>query len=113
MSTQNYPRRRWLKLGALAALALVSTRALAQAQKKGGAAAPRLEENDPQAQALGYKHDAANVDKAKFPNYQSGQVCANCNFYKAKETDPWGPCDIFAGRQVSAKGWCAGWVKRA
>ena len=96
-------RRRLLQFGALA---LIPAAARAQAPK-------RVEESESQAQALGYKHDVAKVDKAKFKNYQPGQTCANCNFFKSKPGAAWGPCDIFAGREVNAKGWCTAWVKKA
>jgi hypothetical protein len=98
-------RRRWLKLGSLAMVTL-SVPASLSAQPK------RVEENEQQAQSLGYKHDAAKVDKAKFKNFQAGQLCSNCNLYKGKEGDAWGPCDIFGGREVNAKGWCTAWVKK-
>lgn len=87
-------------------LLLIPAAAFGQAKK-------RVDESEPQAQALGYKHDVANVDKAKFKNYQSGQDCGNCNFFKGKGGDDWGPCDIFSGREVAAKGWCSAWVKKA
>jgi High potential iron-sulfur protein len=105
-------RRQWLKLGSIAVVSVAVSRsgaALAQ-EKKGG---KRVEESEQQAQALGYKHDATKVDKAKFPKFASGQTCANCSLYKAKATDAWGPCDIFGGREVNAKGWCSAWVKKA
>jgi hypothetical protein len=47
------------------------------------AAAPVLSESDTTAQTLGYKTDASQVDKAKYPKYQTGQVCANCQLYQA------------------------------
>ena len=96
-------RRRWLKLGSLAVLGIAAT---ASAQPK------RVDENEQQAQALGYKHDVAKVDKAKFKNFQPGQLCSNCNLFKGAESAAWGPCDIFAGREVNAKGWCTAWVKK-
>ena len=105
-------RREFLKTGsvALASLALLQRAGDAPAQAKPGA---RLEENEPTAQALGYKHDAGMADKKKFANWQAGQTCANCLQYQAKPTDAWGPCAIFPGKQVAAKGWCAAWVKKA
>jgi hypothetical protein len=108
-------RRRWLKLGSLAAVSIVAApggAALAQAPKP-GAQPKRVEENEQQAQALGYKQDAAKVDKVKFKSFQPGQLCSNCNFFKASAGAAWGPCDIFAGREVNAKGWCTAWVKKA
>lgn len=71
-----------------------------------------LSETDPQAAALGYKADAATVDKAKFPKYQAGQDCSNCTLYASKSADA-GTCNIFAGKMVQAKGWCNAWVKKA
>jgi hypothetical protein len=73
----------------------------------------RVSETESQAQGLGYKHDASQVDKAKFKNYQPGQICGNCNFFKGKTEDSWGPCDIFGGREVNAKGWCSAWAKKS
>jgi hypothetical protein len=102
-------RRLWLKRGALAAVAL----ATGMQSPKPAAQSKRVDEKEPQAQSLGYTEDAAKVDRQKFKNYQPGQLCSNCNFFKGKASDAWGPCDIFAGREVSAKGWCSAWVKKA
>jgi hypothetical protein len=90
----------------ISSLVLIPAAALAQQPK-------RVSEDEPQAQSLGYKHDASKVDRAKFKNYQPGQHCANCNFFKAPASTEWGPCDIFAKREVNAKGWCSAWVKKA
>jgi len=107
-------RRRWLKSSSLAVVSIAAWRGgtvLAQAPKP-GAQPKRVDENEPQAQGLGYKHDVAKVDKAKFKSFQSGQLCSNCNQFKGKAGDAWGPCDIFAGREGNAKGWCSAWVKK-
>jgi hypothetical protein len=71
-----------------------------------------LDENDPQAKALGYAADAAKVDKAKQPKFAAGQNCANCQLFQGKPTDAAGVCPLFAGKQVAAKGWCSAWVKK-
>lgn len=68
---------------------------------------PKLSEDDPQAQALSYVHDASASDKAG-----EGQNCASCQLYTGGDAE-WGPCSIFPGKAVSAKGWCATWVQRA
>ncbi|MDR5855690.1 high-potential iron-sulfur protein [Caballeronia sp. LZ062] len=75
--------------------------------------APKVEESDPTAQALGYKLDASKVDKAKFPKYAAGQECGNCQFYQGKASDPFAPCPMFGGKQVAAKGWCSAYAKKA
>ncbi len=77
------------------------------------AQAAKIDEADPTAVALGYKHDAAKVDAKKFTSYAPGRNCAGCQLYTAKPTEPWGPCAIFGGKQVNAKGWCSAWAKRA
>jgi hypothetical protein len=102
-------RRRWLKLGWAAALSIAIPRVARAQASKPDAPPTRVDENEPQAQALGYKEDAARVDKAKFKNVQPGERCSNCKFFKGRAGDPWGPCDVFDGRKVSAKGWCAAW----
>ncbi|MDQ7979174.1 high-potential iron-sulfur protein [Paraburkholderia sp. SARCC-3016] len=91
-------------IGAVSALAL-SREALADA--------PKVAESDPTAQALGYKLDATQVDKAKYAKYTAGEDCGNCSFYQGKPTDAFAPCPMFAGKQVAAKGWCSAYNKKA
>jgi len=73
-------------------------------------ASERLSEEDPQARALNYRHDATKVDH---PDYQEGRTCANCQLYTDAEAEAWGPCSAFPGRKVAAGGWCSAWVPRA
>lgn len=73
----------------------------------------RLDEKDPQAIALGYVADAARVDAKKHATYAPGQDCAGCALYQGKAGDVAGNSPLYAGRQVSAKGWCSAWVKKA
>jgi len=71
----------------------------------------RLEESNPQAQALGYKHSAEDVDQSAYQRYQPGQLCSNCNLFVAEQGDEqWGGCQLFPGKLVNADGWCSGWV---
>ncbi len=72
-------------------------------------AADKLSESDPQASALGYKMDATKATARK----DATATCGNCNFYSGKAGDADGPCAIFGGKLVSAKGWCSAWVKKA
>ncbi|MGI9301592.1 MAG: high-potential iron-sulfur protein [Gammaproteobacteria bacterium] len=76
-------------------------------------AADKIDEGDPAAAALGYKHDASAVDTAKFPKQTGEQNCANCQLYTGAEGSEWGPCGIFPGKDVSASGWCNAWVAKA
>ena len=87
--------------------------ALAASRVSAQAAAPVLSETDPQAAALGYKADNTKVDKAKYPQHAAGQVCGGCNFFQGKPTDTMAPCQLFAGKQVSSKGWCTAYAKKA
>ncbi|MDX1571281.1 MAG: high-potential iron-sulfur protein [Xanthomonadales bacterium] len=73
---------------------------------------PELSEDDPQAQALGYKADTADVDGAKFPNHSVDQKCLNCQLWQGGD-EGLGPCAIFPGKGVQAEGWCSAWVKKA
>ena len=74
----------------------------------------KLDENSPQAKALGYKHDAAAVDVAKYPQSQGGEKnCASCQLYSAATAEGWGICPIFAGKLVNGDGWCSAWVPKA
>lgn len=75
--------------------------------------APRLEESEPQAIALGYRHDASKVDPRKFPTFAPGRHCANCQLFQAPPSEAWGPCAAVGGKLVNAKGWCLAWVKNA
>lgn len=77
------------------------------------AAPAKVTENDPTAQALGYKEDASKVDTAKFKNYVKGSQCSGCNFYQGKPTDATAACTALGGKLVVSKGWCSAWAKKA
>lgn len=99
-------RRHFILIVPAAALAL-STARTASAQ------AVKLEETDPQAIALGYRHDATKVDAKKFPAYAPGHNCANCQLFQGKRGEALGACGAMGGKLVNAKGWCVAWVKKA
>lgn len=90
-------RRDFLKLsgGALIGMTLgsVSLRA----------AADQLDPSDPTAAALKYVH-VSPVE---------GAYCQNCMFVQGEDGKEWRPCAIFPGKEVSAKGWCSAWAKKA
>ncbi|TKC78964.1 High potential iron-sulfur protein [Trinickia terrae] len=75
--------------------------------------APLLSERDPTAQALGYKADAAQVGKTRFPKYVQGQTCVSCQLHQGKPGAATGPCVTYGGKPVYAKGWCNAYVKKA
>jgi hypothetical protein len=100
-------RREFFRLagGAVGAVALANTILPSIAR---GADLPHLTLDDPTAKALNYTEDAT---KAGAP-HQAGQECSNCNFYQGGATG-YGPCQLFAGKAVNAKGWCSGYAKKA
>ncbi|KAK42398.1 High potential iron-sulfur protein [Caballeronia jiangsuensis] len=98
-------RRRFM----LVASTLTSSVVLSEVSRS---ARPEISEADPTAQSVGYRSDAKQVDTAKYPKYQSGQACANCQLYGGKLGDVSGPCPIFAGKLVAADGWCSAYVKK-
>jgi hypothetical protein len=99
-------RRQFIQIVPLAA-------SLALFARAAHADAPRVDEKDPQAAALGYVADATKANKAKYPKYAAGQACGGCALYQGKAGDAAGPCPLFAAKQVAAKGWCSAWAKKA
>lgn len=77
------------------------------------AALPMLDEKDPTAIALGYVSDATKADTSKYKTYVAGMACANCALFQGKAGDESGPCPLYAGHQVAAKGWCGSYAKKA
>ena len=85
---------------------------IARAAKSGG---EKLEEDSSDAINLGYRHDATQVDTAKFPKRAddgAAQFCRTCQFFGGRDGEEWGSCVIFQGRLVSANGWCNSWFER-
>jgi hypothetical protein len=72
---------------------------------------PLLQETDSLAVTMNYKADTTKVDAKKFPNHKADQTCGSCQFYQGAAGDT-GPCQIFAGKSVSAKGWCQVWAMK-
>jgi hypothetical protein len=96
-------RRRFLRRGlalaaGAAALPLLTTARLARADEL-----PRLEEDNAQAQAPGYRHDASEADH---PKREEGPYCNNCQLFEGSSDDEWADCQIFPGKAVAGKGWC-------
>ena len=102
----NPSRRRLLRMG-VAGIVAIPAAPLIFAPV---AANDRVSEDDPEAQALHYRHDADDVDHEAF---EEGQICANCLLYSEPDASDWGPCEAFGGRHVAAAGWCNAWVPRS
>jgi len=71
-------------------------------------AADAVSESDPTAAALGYKADATKAGNRKDP----AATCDSCSLYSGKPGAGEGPCSVFGGKLVNAKGWCTAWVKK-
>jgi hypothetical protein len=73
---------------------------------------PKLDEADPVAVQFGYKHDATQVDPAKYPRKSEGQRCANCQLYTGRPGEEWGGCSVLPDNSVNAAGWCNVWTAK-
>lgn len=106
-------RRDFLKAAAVGAATLpaagLAARSASAAVPDG---MPRLELDDPAAVALGYVHDVADVDRARFPRFEEGQYCGNCRLISGDAGEEWRPCSIFPGKLVANAGWCSAWVAK-
>ena len=74
---------------------------------------PHLTAQDPQALALHYTEDSSKIDASKNPSHIADAKCANCRLYQGSSGDPFGPCQLYLGKAVSANGWCMGYQKKA
>lgn len=113
---QEFSRRKFIStttrtVATIPVIALLGEGAIAEE----AAATAKLDESNPTAVALGYKHDANDVDVDRFAKRATEegkqQFCDNCLHYKPSDEEGWGPCAIFPGFNVAAKGWCNVWVK--
>jgi len=115
VESKTIPRRAFVG-GVAATLAAASALFASPPKAFAKSGPPRVSDQDPNAKALGYVHDARNADAARFPKVATPagrkQNCANCRLYAQSEGDEWAPCALFPGKAVSARGWCAAWVKR-
>jgi hypothetical protein len=69
---------------------------------------PRVDENESKAAAIGYRHDSAKVDKARYPKHETSRQCQNClAFAPEKPSDEWVECDLMSDRLVHRSGWCS------
>jgi hypothetical protein len=66
-------------------------------------AAPKVNEKDSMAVALGYVSDATRVDKKAYPMYQPGSTCSNCSWYHGDS------CSFFPSKSVEPTAWCRMW----
>ena len=76
------------------------------------AALKKVDEAEPKATAIGYRHDSARVDKARYPKHEVAQRCYNCLAWAPEQpADEWGECDLMSDRLVHRNGWCSSYKK--
>jgi hypothetical protein len=107
MSSSKHGRPERSRRNFLALAGVTGAAVLAGVRPALAADLPHVAESDPTAKALGYVEDASKVDKTKFPAFKPGAHCATCNFFQGKAADAYAPCQIFPGKAVASKGWCA------
>ena len=103
--------RRAVVKGGLIAGAFIPALGLV-ANTSAAAALPPLDPKDPTAVALGYVTDSTKVDAKANATYKPTQKCSNCAQYQGKAGDATAACNIFAGKSVSAAGWCKVWAQK-
>lgn len=79
--------------------------ALTRARAAHAADLPLLSPGAPDAKKLHYAEDASQDKRAP-----KGASCANCALYQGAAGSAHGPCQLFPGRDVKAKGWCSSWA---
>ena len=104
-----YSRRELLRKGAAAVTAVFLGR-YAVGDRVKAQDMPKLSEDDPQAKALQYVHDASKVDN---PARKEGAICANCLHWQADAETTWGGCALFPGKAVNKDGWCTAWAAKS
>lgn len=116
-------RRDFLRTTAiLVGASAVTVPAILNAQEKrksaAGAGPAMVDEKSPEAVGVKYIADASKGKDKALVMERGGvpykdQKCGNCAMYQGKAGDASGPCPIFPGKNVSAKGMCTSWVKKA
>ena len=83
--------------------------AILPSRRSESAELPHLDLKDPAAVAMGYVEDASRVDAKRYPVYVKGSNCENCLLLQGAAGAAYRPCQLFAGKSVSVRGWCSGW----
>ena len=105
-ATSPASRRRFFKITAIGLAAAPFATAI---MSSAAHAVDTVKETDPTATALGYVADAAKSTKRT----DKAAICGNCSLFSGKAGAADGPCVLFQGNLVNAKGWCTAWVKKA
>ncbi len=118
-SRRSFLRNAAFAVGAVPALHILGNGNMAFAQ---GAPTTAVDPESPMGKALGYVHDHAKADVAKFPAAKTavanGSNCAKCALMtqgglKADgQTGAWGRCTLFPTGLVNENGWCMSFAQK-
>ena len=75
----------------------------------GGSAAPGRDRRH--RRGAGHKEDATKVDAAKYAAQGRADLRQLQKFFSG--TAAYGPCQLFPGKAVNAKGWCSAYAAKA
>lgn len=85
-------------------VAVVAPLALFRSRRAQAADPPLVDPSSPEARKLKYVSDASQVKAAA-----KGNSCATCGLYEGATGSKQGACQLFAGKDVLATGWCSSW----
>ena len=102
-------RRNFLNRLAVASASLPVVVLLGNSRTVFAEEAPHMDPEDPMAKALRYVEDAVRSEG----RVDEAALCDNCMHYSGEAGAEYGPCALFQGKLVNAKGWCTAWVKKA
>ena len=105
----NRSRRQFLNRLAVASASLPVVVLLGDIRTARAEEAAHMDTEDPMAKALKYVEDAASAEG----RVDESALCENCMHYSGEDGAEYGPCALFQGKLVNAKGWCTAWVKKA
>ena len=108
--TQSNPSRRRFLINTAVAVTALPLGAQLLGRSAWAQDLPMLPLDNAQAKALNY---AESTEGLAHPSFKADSNCANCQFYTGAGGSGAGPCTLFPGHSVSAKGWCSAWAKKA
>lgn len=122
MSNSGNSRRDFLKISGLgllgaAALGTLTLRSAPASAADAAKSVVMVDPNEPMAKTLGYVSDATKVDTKKWPKRAQAdgktQFCQTCLLFNGGKAtaEKTATCALFAGKHVSATGWCNSWSK--
>jgi len=101
-------RRQFLNRLAVASASLPIVVLLGDVRTARAEEVAKMDPEDPMAKALKYVEDATQFEGRG----DESAVCDNCIHYSGEAGAEWGPCALFQGKLVAAKGFCTAWVQK-